>query len=144
MDSVADGKTKWEECLAVNETRFANPDFLWCPGTKWPFGKNRFVTTANRKNTVKFHAPPSKHLCKWKRATNRAFRYATILRRRIQIQNKKISIIPKITTQKEIVYENLTKWLKLCLPTITIRIKWFNDAKPLEIGRLVLRTGMAR
>jgi hypothetical protein len=42
------------------------------------------------------------------------------------------------TRVQEIAYDFWTKWLKHYLPTISLRTKWFDETKPLEIGRLVL------
>jgi hypothetical protein len=42
------------------------------------------------------------------------------------------------TRVQEIAFEFWTRWLKHYLPTISIRSKWFDDKKPLSVGKLVL------
>jgi hypothetical protein len=39
---------------------------------------------------------------------------------------------------QEIAHEFWTRWLQQYLPTIATRSKWFDDTKPLEVGKLVL------
>jgi hypothetical protein len=42
------------------------------------------------------------------------------------------------TKVQEIAHEFWTRWLKNYLPTVSLRTKWFDETKSLEIGKLVL------
>jgi hypothetical protein len=51
---------------------------------------------------------------------------------------KSISSKKQWVKVQEIAHEFWTRWLQQYLPTIATRSKWFDDTKPLEVGKLVL------